>query len=33
MTAGIESDYFETAVRRVTEEYERLAARGAGDDG
>jgi hypothetical protein len=33
MTAGIKSDYFETAVRRVTEEYESLAARGAGDDG
>jgi DNA modification methylase len=29
----IERDYFETAVRRVTEEYDRLAARGAGDDG
>lgn len=29
----IERDYFETAVRRVTEEYESLAARGAGDDG
>jgi hypothetical protein len=28
MTAGIKRDYFETAVRRVIEEYESLAARG-----